>query len=83
MNIPMIVTITALSVVMLLVIVTATEAWFRWEFDRAERIKKDMVTNDELVALHAGQQASLDEAPIPIDQAMELVAAGVTVRHEQ
>ena len=73
MNIPMIVTITAMSVVMLLVIVTGVEAWFRWEFDRAEQIKKQRVTNDDLIALRAGQQATLDNAPISIEQAMQMV----------
>ena len=75
MNVPMIITITLLSVVLLVVIVAGVDAWFRWEFQREHEAKIAATVYPELAELRAEQQASLDTAPITIDDAMEQVVA--------
>lgn len=72
MNLPVLVTLFVMGTILVYVIVVATQAWFRWEFNREFQVKVVNQPHFELDQLRTQQQAQLENGPVPIDQAMRL-----------
>lgn len=81
MNIPVLATLGVVSAILVFVIIVATQAWFRYEFNREYEVKVILRPNQQLNEQRATQLAQLDGyrivdeqkqiAAIPIDRAME------------
>lgn len=72
MNIPVLVTLFVMATLLVYVIVVATQAWFRWEFNREYQLKVVQQPNVELNELMTRQQAQLENGPVPLEAAMRM-----------
>src|SRR6187431_2509222 len=84
-NVPLLMTIGAISGFLLLVLMIGTEAWFLREVQHQTAIEWDNAVPQPLTGLRAEQHARINSyrwldkektrVAIPIDQAMKIVAA--------
>lgn len=84
MNIPVIVTVSLVTIVLVLLSVVGTQAFFRFEQEKINRVRVIEAPNDDLDQLNNQQLAEIQRyrwvdrekglAAIPIDRAMELYA---------
>ena len=84
MNIPVIVTVSLVTTVLVLLSVVGTQAFFRFEQEKINRIRVIEAPNDDLDQLNNQQLAEIQQyrwvdrekglAAIPIDRAMALYA---------
>lgn len=71
MNLPVLVTLFVMGTILVYVIVVATQAWFRWEFNREFQVKVVQQPHFELNQIHTQQRAQLENGPVPLEEAMQ------------
>jgi hypothetical protein len=75
MNIPVLVTLFTIATILVYVIVVATQAWFRWEFNREFQIKVVEQPHWGLERLRDEQSRQIAEGPVPLDEAMRMTVS--------
>lgn len=73
MNIPVLATLGIVTTILVFVIIVATQAWFRYEFQHEYDKKVVSQRNVWLDPILEAQRAALQNGPVPIDQAMSQV----------